>query len=181
MIPTAQRRYHASTTTSVTGCDGTALRSVFAHVPAGVSLLTTMSDAGPFAMTASSVCCLSLEPPLVLACLDNRSSTLRWLGQCRRFGVSLLRDRHADLADTFAQPAADKSSLMRRHPHRIVDGVPVLDDALAWLTCRIRHLYPGGDHTIVIGQVHALGHGAGEPLVHHGRRYRSLAPALTDS
>jgi 3-hydroxy-9,10-secoandrosta-1,3,5(10)-triene-9,17-dione monooxygenase reductase component len=159
----------------------TELRDVFARIPAAVNLVTTMSAAGPTGMTASSVCCLSLEPPLVLVCVDNRSRTLHGLRRCRRFGVNLLRDQHAELADAFARPDVDKASRLREVAHHRVGEVVVLDDALAWLVCRLCAAYPGGDHTIVVGHVEALGHRPGEPLVRHDRRYRALAPMLTNA
>ena len=159
----------------------TDVRDVFARIPAAVNLVTTMTAAGPSGMTASSVCCLSLNPPLVLVCVDNRSRTLRGLRQCRRFGVNLLQDRHAELADDFARPNVDKASRLRQTPHHLVGEVVVLDDALAWLVCRLCDTYPGGDHTIVVGEVETLGHRTGQPLVRHDRRYRPLAPILANA
>jgi 3-hydroxy-9,10-secoandrosta-1,3,5(10)-triene-9,17-dione monooxygenase reductase component len=149
-------------------------RDTFARLPAGVSLVTTCGEGGPYGMTASAVCCLSLEPPLVLVCLANRSTTLRRVHRHRRFAVNVLRDRHTHIADEFARPATDKPRRFASMAHRIVNDVPVLDDALAWLTCRIEATYPGGDHTIVVGRICARGPGVGEPLVWHDRRYRTL-------
>jgi flavin reductase (DIM6/NTAB) family NADH-FMN oxidoreductase RutF len=60
--------------------------------------------------------------------------------------------------------------------HRLVDGVPVIEGALAWAACELRELIGGGDHTIAIGEVLAMGLGGGEPLLWYGGEYRKLAP-----
>ena len=62
-------------------------------------------------------------------------------------------------------------------PHRLVDAVPVIDGALAWATCELRELIPGGDHTIAIGSVLSMGLGDGNPLLWYGGRYHSLPDA----
>lgn len=156
--------------------DSPGLREVFAHLPAGVSVVTTMSAAGMSGMTASAVCCVSLDPPLLLVCLHNRSATLSQIRRQGRFAVNVLRDRHVELADAFARPAVDKASKENWVDHRIVQDVPILTDALGWLACRVWATYPGGDHTIVVGVVRDLRCDDGAPLVRHNGRYRSLAP-----
>ena len=161
--------------------DASALRDVFARLPGGVSVVTTLDDGTPCGMTVSAVCSVSVDPPLVLVCVANESSTLRCLLGHERFAINVLRDRHADLAGDFARPASDKTGRFRRLPYSLVDDVPVLLDALAWLTCQVQATYPGGDHTIVVGRVHAVAHAAGEPLVWHGRRYWTLSSHLRDS
>ena len=157
--------------------DASSLRDVFAHLPGGVSVVTTLDDNGPCGMTVSAVCSVSVDPPLVLVCVSNESNTLRCLLRHGKFAVNVLRDRHAGLAGEFARPAGDKAGRFRRIPYGLVDDVPVLHDALAWLTCCVQAAYPGGDHTIVVGRVCATEHAAGEPLVWHDRRYWTLSPS----
>ncbi|GAA1266406.1 hypothetical protein GCM10009609_31960 [Pseudonocardia aurantiaca] len=124
-------------------------------------------------MTASAVCSLSLDPLLLLVCIDNRSGTLATLLDCGRFAVNILRDRHGEVAEAFTGPGPRFAGLA----HSYADGLPVLDDALAWLSCRVHAAHPEGDHTIVVGAVTATGRSHGEPLVWHAGSYRSLAPS----
>ena len=149
------------------------LRQAFAVVPTGVSVITTAGDDGPRGMTASAVCSVSLEPLLVLVCIDNRSQTLQTILERDVFAINVLRDSQAGVSSAFAgrATAAEKFATVS---YRLVNGSPVLDDALAWVTCDVHATAPGGDHTIVVGRVSAAGARSGEPLVRHAGRYRRL-------
>jgi flavin reductase (DIM6/NTAB) family NADH-FMN oxidoreductase RutF len=150
-------------------------RSVFAQLPCGVSVVTTLTPHGPRGLTASSVCSVSLDPLLLLVCINNRSQTLSALLESDRFAVNILRREQTDLSARFA--AAHCADRFQGLGHEVVDEAPVLSDALAWLTCRVEQALPGGDHTVVIGRVTSLrGSAGGEPLVWHAGRYRALAP-----
>jgi 3-hydroxy-9,10-secoandrosta-1,3,5(10)-triene-9,17-dione monooxygenase reductase component len=156
--------------------DATLLRRAFARLAAGVTVVTTMSPDGPKGMTATAVCSLSLDPPLVLACLHNRSRTLAAVRDAGAFAVNILRADQAGTATAFATPMADQARFAGV-AHRLHDGLPVLAAALAWVTCGVAATYPGGDHTIVLGAVTGIGLGDGQPLVRQRGRYRLLQPA----
>ena len=152
------------------------LRSFFRRMPSGVSVVTAFGPEGPVGATVSSVCSLSLEPPLLLVCLTTHSRTLSALKSRRCFAVNLLREDQSERSTTFAraradgeQQFADASWTMR--------GAPVFDDALAWAVCDLERLHAAGDHVIVTGRLRAGLSGTGEPLVYHDGRYRSLASA----
>ncbi|MFC8076838.1 flavin reductase family protein [Streptomyces sp. NPDC057307] len=147
-------------------------RRVMAELPAGVTVLTTMSPQGPVGMTTSAFTSLSMDPPLVLACLHHRSGTLAAILEHGAFAVNVLADTGDDLSRVFAEkPLPDRFTGV---PHHERDTVPVLGDAVAWLTCRIHATHPGGDHTILIGTVTRAGRGNGEPLLRHRGTYRRL-------
>ncbi len=152
-------------------------RQVFGRLAAGVTVVTTMSADGPSGLTATAVCSVSLDPLLVLACIHNGSRTLAALEQADAFAVNILRDHQADVATAFAAPVPEPVRFAAA-PYRLHYGVPVLDDALAWVTCGVAETYPGGDHTIVLGAVTGLSLSAGEPLVRESGRYRQLQPAV---
>ncbi|MCX5582925.1 flavin reductase family protein [Streptomyces erythrochromogenes] len=157
-----------------------AFRDVFAQLPAGVTVVTTSGPGAvePSGMTASAVCSLSLDPLLVLLCLNNHSNTLARLKATGSFAINILRNDQAHWAEQFADSRISQAARFARTPHHHTDGVPVLTEALAWLTCKVAQTHPGGDHTIVTGHVRTLGsgHGAGaEPLVWHSRTFRTLA------
>jgi flavin reductase (DIM6/NTAB) family NADH-FMN oxidoreductase RutF len=124
-------------------------------------------------MTTNALCSLSLDPLLVLVCFDNAARTLPVVRETQRFGVNVLRAEHHGLSGQFAS----KLPLDRKFDavsYSLEHGAPVLEDALAWLVCDLRELLPGGDHTIGIGAVRAMGHGQGEPLVWYRGGYTSL-------
>jgi flavin reductase (DIM6/NTAB) family NADH-FMN oxidoreductase RutF len=148
-------------------------RHVMGELAGGVTVLTTTSPNGPVGMTTSAVTSLSLHPLLVLACLANHSGTLALIREHGSFAVNIL----AATMDHTSQVFAEKP-LMERFagvPHHYRDTVPILDEAVAALTCRIHATHPGGDHTILIGAVTTTSHGSGEPLLRHRGSYRQLA------
>ncbi|WDZ82833.1 flavin reductase family protein [Micromonospora cathayae] len=151
-----------------------AFRAAMAALPTGVSVLTTRHDGGVWGMTVGSLTSLSLRPPLLLVCLRRGSTSLELLAERGRFAVSVLAADQGPVADAFARPrdpgtAAESCAELA--------GLPVVDGALAWFTCRHRHTYLGGDHAIVIGAVEHATHRDGDPLVRHASRYHRLHPS----
>lgn len=155
--------------------DPRAFRDTLSRFPTGVAVVTASGEQGPAGLTTNAFSSLSLAPPLVLVCFDRDSRTLAIVRESRRFAVNILRTGQEDLARLFAgkAPHPEKFAAVT---HTADHGVPVLDDALAWLVCELEAMHPGGDHEIGVGAVTALGGDpAGEPLVFHGGRFRGLA------
>jgi 3-hydroxy-9,10-secoandrosta-1,3,5(10)-triene-9,17-dione monooxygenase reductase component len=125
-------------------------------------------------MTANALCSLSLDPLLALVCFENRARTLPIVREARRFAVNVLAGNQERLAGVFASklPEAEKLDGVA---HRLEQGMPVITGSLAWAVCDLRELIAGGDHTIAIGEVTALGLGEGTPLLWFEGRYRSLS------
>ena len=142
-------------------------------LPTGVTIVTASRSGGPAGATANAVSSLSLEPPLMLACLDRGSRTLAVVRDAGRFGISVLAADQGDLARAFASKAshAEKFSEVAFSEH---SGVPILAGTVAWAACSLRALHDGGDHEIAIGNVVELGADGGDPLVFHGGGYRGL-------
>jgi len=107
-------------------------------------------------MTANALCSLSLDPLLALVCFENRARTLPIVRAAERFAVNVLASDQEHLAGVFASKLPEGEKL-GGVDHRLVDGVPVIDGALAWATCDLRELIAGGDHTIAIGEVVTIG------------------------
>jgi 3-hydroxy-9,10-secoandrosta-1,3,5(10)-triene-9,17-dione monooxygenase reductase component len=149
-------------------------RVVMGHFATGVTVVTGSGPTGAVGMTTNAICSLSLDPLLVLVCFDNTARTLPAVRDAGRFGVNVLRTGQERLSGHFASklPPEEKFELVE---HRSEEGVPILDAALAWLACELRELLPGGDHTIGIGAVLAMGHSAGEPLVWYRGSYTSVS------
>jgi 3-hydroxy-9,10-secoandrosta-1,3,5(10)-triene-9,17-dione monooxygenase reductase component len=155
--------------------DPTRFRAVMGNFATGVAVVTATGPEGPVGMTANAVASLSLEPLLLLVCFDNGARTLRVVRETERFGVNVLAAGQEGLARRFASklPEAEKFAGV---PHAVHGGIPVLEDALAWVGCVLSELVPGGDHTIGIGAVEAAETGPpAEPLLWFRGGYRSTA------
>jgi 3-hydroxy-9,10-secoandrosta-1,3,5(10)-triene-9,17-dione monooxygenase reductase component len=153
--------------------DPAAFRDAIGLLPTGVTVVTAFGESGPSGATANAVCSLSLEPMLMLACLDRGSRTLRSVQSAGRFGTNVLASGQEPLARQFSTKVAEPAKwegveLVER------DGIPALAEALVWLGCELHDVLMGGDHVIVTGAVNAIELGEGEPLVFHRGAYRPL-------
>jgi 3-hydroxy-9,10-secoandrosta-1,3,5(10)-triene-9,17-dione monooxygenase reductase component len=142
-------------------------------LPTGVTVVAASGPEGPAGATANAVCSLSIEPMLMLACLDRGSRTLLAVQAANRFGVSVLHSGQEPIARAFATkaPVAEKWDGVEWSER---DGIPAIDDALAFVACDLRDVIAGGDHVIVTGEVTALETSEGDPLVFHSGDYRPL-------
>ncbi len=131
-----------------------AYREAIAHFATGVTVVTTVTDDGRAGMTASAVASVSLDPILLLVCVNNSLPTHAALEQSRRFAVSVLAEGQEAVARRFATPAADKFEHVRLD---VAQDIPVLTDAVAWFVCDVHERFPGGDHSIFIGKVKECG------------------------
>ncbi|WP_051338627.1 flavin reductase [Streptomyces flavidovirens] len=167
-----------------TAVDGTTFRRVLARWPSGVGIITTAGRDGlRHGMTASSFSSVSLDPPLVLVCLDRRIRSHELVARHGVFAVNVLGRDHIGLGRRFAgltPGVTDRFAEGDWLPG--ATGSPVLADATAWVDCRVRHAYPGGDHTIFVGEVIAAGvPRITSPLLFHSRSWGQLADPLPES
>jgi 3-hydroxy-9,10-secoandrosta-1,3,5(10)-triene-9,17-dione monooxygenase reductase component len=130
------------------------IRNVLGHFATGLTVITAATESGPAGFTCQSFASLSLEPALVTFSPARTSSTWPLLRAAGRFTVNILPAEHQHLAAQFARSGADKFAGVDHSPSPL--GNPVLDGALAWVDCELHQEYDGGDHTIVVGAVHAL-------------------------
>ncbi|MFS4094713.1 flavin reductase family protein [Streptomyces sp. AF1A] len=152
----------------------TLLRSTFRRHAAGVAVITARGDDGPVGFTATSLTSVSAEPPMISFGVGTGASSWPAIARTDHVGVHILGEHQSELAATFARSGADRfaaPTVWREGP----EGVPVLDDVLAWLVCRIVGRVPAGDHRIVLAEV-VLGDpsGAGRPLLYHQGRFNGL-------
>jgi flavin reductase (DIM6/NTAB) family NADH-FMN oxidoreductase RutF len=148
-------------------------RHVLAHFASGVTVITTTdADNRPGGLTASAFTSVSLDPPLVLVCVDHKSQTYPALLERGRFAVNILRVEQQDISRRFASSTLDKFDTVR---YRISDlGVPLLDGALATLECTTVNTHVEGDHTIFVGLVERAGTTDGAPLLYYRGKYDRL-------
>jgi flavin reductase (DIM6/NTAB) family NADH-FMN oxidoreductase RutF len=144
-----------------------------ASLPTGVTIVAAGGTDGPAGATANAVCSLSMEPMLMLACLDRGSRTLLAVQAADRFAINVLHAGQEATARAFATkaPVAEKWSGVAWSER---DGTPAIDDALTWIACDLRDVIAAGDHVIVTGEVRELETGEGDPLVFYGGGYRPL-------
>ncbi len=153
--------------------DPDTFRTAMASLPTGVTIVATSGDDGPAGATANAVTSLSIDPMLMLACLDRGSRTLLAVQAADRFSVSVLHDGQEGVARSFATkaPVAEKWAGVAWSER---DGLPAIDDALLWVACDLQDVIAAGDHVILTGAVTDLATASGVPLVFHGGDYQPL-------
>ena len=126
-------------------------RQVMGNWGTGVTVVTTPgSDGKPYGLTVSSFTSVSLDPVLVLACLDNRLSGLQAFKNSKVFGVSILSDAQEEISRLFAKKDTERPAELYVLGST---GVPLIRDSLVTLECKTVEMYAGGDHVILLGQV----------------------------
>ncbi len=154
-----------------------AFRRIMGSFATGVAVVTTSDvDTGePYGLTANAVASVSLDPPLLLACIALDADTHDFIRRAGYFAVNILEESQAGLAERFASEI--EGGKFEGVPHRrAASGAPLLDGALAWADCRVWAAYPGGDHTIFVGAVLGGGVGDGRPLLYHRGTFGRFAP-----
>jgi flavin reductase (DIM6/NTAB) family NADH-FMN oxidoreductase RutF len=157
--------------------DGSEFRRVMGHFPTGVAIVTTQrGDGRPCGLAANAFASVSLAPMLVLICLDHDSDTHGCVVEAGYFAVNVLDDRRGEtLSRRFSTYGVDDK--FTGTAFRVeTTGAPVLEDALAWLDCRVVQRVGAGDHTVFIGEVLAADAREGAPLVYYRGGYGRFAP-----
>ncbi len=151
-------------------------RRILGHLATGVAVVAALdpeSGAGR-GLTATAVASVSLDPPLVLACVERGADTHDCIEQAGAFAISILGADDEALARRFADYPADRKFVGAAYRQETT-GAPVLDEALAWVDCRVWAIYDGGDHTIFVGEVVAGDAVDGPPLLYFRGGYDRLA------
>jgi flavin reductase (DIM6/NTAB) family NADH-FMN oxidoreductase RutF len=155
--------------------DPDTFRATLGRFASGVTVLTAVDAAGrDHGMTVSAFCSLSLDPPLVLACVDRQASMHDVLAEGTPFVVNVLAAGQEALSRRFA--TGDPGDRFAGVGYgRAGGGAALLDGVLAWLDCRVAARLPGGDHSVVVGAVHEAGtNDAARPLLYYRSGYASL-------
>lgn len=128
-------------------------RDLLGHFATGVTVVTTQADGRLHGMTANAVCSLSLDPLLLLVCIDRRAHCHEQVLRAGRFGVNVLAADQRPLSDLFARTFEPEVGALRGAPFRLTENqVPVLDGVLAWVECKLAAVHAGGDHDIFVGE-----------------------------
>ncbi len=151
----------------------TEYRHALRQFPAGVTVVTTRDREGrPCGLTASAFTAVSLAPPLVLVCIDHQATAYPALQAHGWFAVNVLGKSQEHLARRFALSGGDKFIGVAFRQGQ--SGLPILEDVVAALECRVVQRYAGGDHTIFVGEVESVSVTGGPPLVYLRGSYHHL-------
>jgi flavin reductase (DIM6/NTAB) family NADH-FMN oxidoreductase RutF len=153
--------------------DQSTFRRVLGNFASGVTVVTVEHEGAYHGSTVASFCSLSLDPPLVLVCIDRHATSHAFIEHAGQFAVNILGKENADVSRHFASRNPNKFATIDYQLG--VLGVPLLDDAIATLECRVVSQFPGGDHSIFVGEVlSAAARDDTQPLLYFRRNYHQL-------
>jgi flavin reductase (DIM6/NTAB) family NADH-FMN oxidoreductase RutF len=133
-------------------------RQVMGQFATGVTVATTSNKGTLAGLTVNSFCSVSLNPPLVLVCIDLKSTALQHFRESNVVAINILTEKQEQWSRGFATNSPERFEHFCYAPyHTAATGAPIIDNALAFVDARIIAEYPGGDHAIFIAQVEALG------------------------
>ena len=155
-------------------------RQAMAAFATGVTVLTIDDHGQVHGMTANAFTSVSLNPLLVLVCVDHRAQTHAHLSARKRFGINVLSEEQAAISEHYADPDRSPADAERAGARfdRTTHGTPVLHGALAYLECRLQETRDAGDHTIFVAQVEDVVVRDGKPLLFFGSEYRAIGKEL---
>lgn len=158
------------TTKNGSAFDARHFRNALGRFASGVTVITTHYQGRAHGMTANSFVSVSLDPPLVLVSLGNRSSMHAILPAARRYGISVLGEHQETLSNHFAGRAVPNLHVgfIER------EGIPLLEGAVAHFVTHLVGAHPAGDHTLYIGRVEHFEWNDDKPLLFYAGRYRHL-------
>jgi flavin reductase (DIM6/NTAB) family NADH-FMN oxidoreductase RutF len=143
----------------------------------GVTVITVANDGKVEGMTANAFTSVSLDPMLVLVCVDQKARTHAHLHARKRFGINVLAEHQRKISEHYAQvdrdPARAEPEAGARFDYT-QHGTPVLHGALAYLECRLQHTQEAGDHTIFIAEVEDVVVREGKPLLYFQSQYHAM-------
>lgn len=148
-------------------------RAALGRFASGVTVVTTRDSGGRLhGITVSAFCSVSLEPPLVLVCIEKNTGSHYAFEQSNSFVVNILREDQQYISDRFASYLPDKFAEVK---YRLgIDDLPVLENVPANLECRLINSHQSGDHTIYVGEIERATINDGNPLVYWHGNYRKL-------
>ncbi len=152
-------------------------KDALANLVGGVVIVTTSTKDGlSSGMTATAVCAVSLDPPLVMVCMSHRAATHRAVERSGVFALNVLSAAALDIAERFASNRDDKFAGLATSVR--ASGAPILEEAIAYCDCEVETTVSAGDHTIFIGRVldaASAGRGSHLPLLYFRGDYGSVA------
>jgi len=149
----------------------------------GVTIVTVDLEGEVQGMTANAFASVSLDPPLLLVCVEHSARTHAHLHTKKRFGINILAEQQREISEYYARPIhtherAEEEAGARFE--RTAQGTPILHGALAYLECRLQSTQEAGDHTIFIAEVEDVVVREGDPLLFFRGKYRKIGGNVAD-
>jgi flavin reductase (DIM6/NTAB) family NADH-FMN oxidoreductase RutF len=156
-------------------------RKAMGSFATGVTIITVDLDGEVHGMTANAFASVSLDPLLVLVCVDHSTRTHAHLHTKKRFGINVLREDQRAISEYYARPdraddhaETEAGARFKRTQH----GTPMLEGSLAYLECRLHSSQEAGDHTVFVAEVEDVVVRSGEPLLFFRGAYRKVGEAV---
>ncbi len=152
--------------------DEARFRQVMGHFASGVTVVTTAYEGRLTGLTVSSFTSLSLRPMLVLICINRQASSHNAIAAAGQFAVNILAEGQEYLSRRFASSEPEKftAETYELSPR----GLPLLKGCIAYIECQLHSSFPGGDHTIFVGEVVAASCNEARPLLYYRSGYHAL-------
>ncbi len=149
-------------------------RRVMSQFATGVTVVTTRIGRDVHGLTVNAFCSVSCDPPLLLVCIHNEAYSREVIQKSRCFAVNILSQEQEEVARRFSTSSLTAAQRLADLEHQpVVTGAPVFKEVVGWLDCKLIASYPGGDHTIFLGEVLATGHRDDrDPLVFFRSQYQ---------
>jgi len=159
------------------GLSSSEFRKAMGCFATGVTIITLDWEGEVQGMTANAFASVSLDPPLLLVCVDHSARTHAHMQAKKRFGINILAEHQREISEYYARPVhtherAEEEAGARFD--RTAKGTPILHGALAYLECRLQSAEKAGDHTIFIAEVEDVVVRQGEPLLFFRGKYREI-------
>jgi flavin reductase (DIM6/NTAB) family NADH-FMN oxidoreductase RutF len=152
--------------------DDAHFKLALSHFASGVTIVTTEHEGRPFGMTVASFASLSLNPKLVLVCIETSVKTHEAIAAAGKFGVSILASDQTGISSKFASRSDDKFTGV--DVFRGALDLPMITGALTTIECKVQAQLPGGDHSIFVGEVIDIQTREGDPLLYFRSGYREM-------
>ena len=154
--------------------DDAQFKLAMSHFASGVTVVTTEHEGTLYGMTVASFASLSLNPPLVLICIEKSVKSHDAIAAAEKFGVSMLAQEQSEISNRFAsKKVEDRFDGVSWSRGEL--GMPLLDGAICAIECRVHNQLPGGDHSIFVGEVVSVRTHEAKPLLYYRSGYRELA------
>lgn len=148
-------------------------KAALGRFASGVTVVTTKDASENFhGITVSAFSSVSLNPPLILICIQNQTGSHHAFEESKAFVINILNENQQNISNHFASHLPDKFAGIEYRNG--IENIPVLNDCLVNLECRLRNAYDGGDHTIFVGEIENVQINDGNPLVYWHHNYRNL-------
>jgi flavin reductase (DIM6/NTAB) family NADH-FMN oxidoreductase RutF len=155
--------------------DARIFRQAMSQFASGVTIVSTNHEGILHGLTVASFCSLSLDPPLIVVCIDKRSNTHGMIEKSGVFAVNILNNEQQDVSRIFADPSTEGHRFEAVRYRTAASGAPIIEPVLAAIDCKVSATHDGGDHTIFIGEVIDLAiDESAEPLVYWRSGYHDL-------